>query len=128
MPEFPKGMPKVPKVGMPSFPKVGRAVQPPHEEQEGPPAPPPADQPQPAQDAPADKKNTVQEKEKVTAKETAVNPAVNAIQAILESGTTAAQANLLLELTEHLAEGKAVSSVVSDVCRVCHSSSNLFQS
>jgi hypothetical protein len=51
-------------------------------------------------------------------KDTPTNPAVNAIQAILESGTTAAQANLLLELTEHLAEGKAVSSVVSDVCRV----------
>jgi hypothetical protein len=47
-----------------------------------------------------------------------INNPVNAIQIILSSGTTAAQANLLLELTEHLSEGKAVSSVVSDVCRV----------
>lgn len=123
MPEFPK----VPKVSMGSFPKIGRGEkkpQPPQpgreqQQQEEAPAPPPADaRTQPSQEATTDKDKAGQG-EKVTAKEAAVNPAVNAIQAILESGTTAAQANLLLELTEHLAEGKAVSSVVSDVCRVC---------
>lgn len=45
------------------------------------------------------------------------NP-VNTIQAVLSTGSAAAQANLLLELTEHLAEGKNVQQVVGDVCRV----------
>lgn len=56
------------------------------------------------------------EKEKATDKK-AANP-VNTIQAVLSTGSTAAQANLLLELTEHLAEGKNVQQVVGDVCRV----------
>ena len=118
MPDFPK----VPKVGLPSFPKVGRSSQGPQQQQQrqqqGAPAPPPPDQqPPPKKDVPADKEKPEQS-EKVPAKNTAVNPAVNTIHAILETGSTAAQANLLLELTEHLAEGKIVSSVVSDVCRV----------
>ena len=120
MPDFPK----VPKVALPSFPKVGRSSQGPQQQQQqqqqqqGPPAPPPADQQsQPKKDTVATKEKSGQSG-KVPAKDAAVNPAVNAIHAILETGSTAAQANLLLELTEHLAEGKAVSSVVSDVCRV----------
>lgn len=118
MPDFPK----VPKVGIKNLKKVGRSGSKEQKEQQqqqqAPPAPPPPDQPQPPQEGPNDKDKPDQG-EKVAVKDPAfANPAVTAIQAILESGTTAAQANLLLELTEHLAEGKSVSSVVSDVCRV----------
>lgn len=49
---------------------------------------------------------------------------VNTIQAVLSTGSTAAQANLLLELTEHLAEGKNVQQVVGDVCRVSYPIAN----
>ena len=40
------------------------------------------------------------------------------VQTTLLEGTTAAQANILLDLIEYIAEGKPVSSLVSDVCKV----------
>lgn len=40
------------------------------------------------------------------------------VQTTLTEGTTAAQANILLDLIEYIAEGKPVQSVVSDVCKV----------
>ena len=40
------------------------------------------------------------------------------LQDTLENGTPAAQANILLDLIEYIAEGKSVSSVVTDVCKV----------
>jgi hypothetical protein len=43
---------------------------------------------------------------------------VATVQTTLQEGTFAAQANILLDLIEYIAEGKPVSSVVSDVCKV----------
>jgi hypothetical protein len=43
---------------------------------------------------------------------------VATVQQTLTDGTPAAQANILLDLIEYIAEGKSVSSVVSDVCKV----------
>lgn len=40
------------------------------------------------------------------------------VQDTLQEGSPAAQANIILDLIEYIAEGKAVSAVVSDVCKV----------
>lgn len=40
------------------------------------------------------------------------------VQDTLKNGAPAAQANIILDLIEYIAEGKAVSSVVSDLCKV----------
>lgn len=70
------------------------------------------------EEAMVDKEQETQPAEKDKPKDQKATNPVNTIQAVLSTGSTAAQANLLLELTEHLAEGKNVQQVVSDVCRV----------
>jgi hypothetical protein len=112
MPEFPK----VPKVGR--LTKKGKSSQPAQQQPAPPSSPPASDQspPPPPQETASDR-DTPGQVEKTFTKEAELNPLAD-IQVVLESGTTAAQANLLLELTEHLAEGKVVAPIVSHVCRV----------
>lgn len=45
-------------------------------------------------------------------------PSPGSLQGILSGTDVTLQAQLLLELAQHLAEGKAVSSAVSEVCKV----------
>jgi hypothetical protein len=45
---------------------------------------------------------------------------ITTVQDTLKDGAPAAQANIILDLIEYIAEGKAVSSVVSDLCKVSH--------